>query len=240
MIGLTTSLAAIQGGETPGGFAIPINAGLRRIIDVLKRGEEVEYSFLGVNFEERVPDGSPGVTVAAVIPGSPAFVDAGLRDKDIILSINGIPLQQSDDLLVVLGTQLAGSKVKLEIRRVRDKLTVTRDVTLAKLHVPGKRIVSSLGHRPFYRGLRVDYTSLLAQKPPRQQSIVAGVLISEIKSNSPAERAFLKSGDVITEVNRMPVTTPQAFYDAVQKAAEPVELTLHNPPPEPPTRIFLK
>jgi len=240
MIGLTTSLAAIQGGETPGGFSIPINAGFRRIIDVLKRGEEVEYSFLGVSFEERVPDGSTGVVVGAVIPGSPAYVDAGLREKDVILSINGVALSQSDDLLVALGSQLAGSKVKLEIRRARDKQLVTRDVTLAKLYVPGKRIVSSLGHRPFFRGLRVDYTSLLAQKQPRQPTIVAGALVTEIKSNSPADRAFLKSGDVITEVNRVPVRTPQAFYDAVAKAADPIELTLYNPPPEPPTRVFLK
>ena len=245
MIGLTTSMAAIQGGETPGGFAIPVNAGLRRLIDVLKRGEEIEYGFLGINFGERVPDGTAGVTVEAVIPGSPVFVDAGLRDttgsaRDVILSINGIALQQSDDLLVALGTQLAGSKVRLEIRRGRDKQVITREVTLAKLHVPGKRIVSSLGRRPFFRGVRVDYTSLLAQKPPRLPSIVAGALISEIKSNSPAERAFLKSGDIITEVNRMPVHTPQAFYDAVNKAAEPIELTLYNPPPEAPTRVFLK
>ena len=47
-IGLTTAKAALTGVETPGGFAIPISAAMGRIIDVLKRGEEVEYGFLGV------------------------------------------------------------------------------------------------------------------------------------------------------------------------------------------------
>ncbi len=50
----------------------------------------------------------------------------------------------------------------------------TADVTLAKLYVPGKKIASSLANRPFYRGLRVDYTSVLAQKPPRLPSIPRG------------------------------------------------------------------
>jgi S1-C subfamily serine protease len=239
LVGLTTALAAIQGGETPGGFAIPVNAGLRRVIDVLKRGEEVEYGFLGVGFEERVPGGSPGVTLSFVTLGSPAMTEGKLRDKDVIVAINGAPLQQSDDLLVTLGTQLAGSKVRLQVRRGKELFTT--DVTLAKLYVPGKKIASSLGKRPFFRGLRVDYTSLLAQKPPRQSPIPPGVLVTEVQLNSAAERAFFKPGDIITKVNGSPVNTPQAFYDAAQAAADPIELTLYNySTSDPPTRVFLK
>jgi S1-C subfamily serine protease len=238
MIGLTTSLAAIQGGETPGGFAIPINAGMRRIIDVLKRGEEVEYGFLGINFDDRVRDGS-GVAVAATIPGSPARIEGKLTDKDVIVSMNGTPLQQSDDLLVALGTQTAGSKVRLEVRR--GKHVFITEVTLAKLYVPGKKIASSLGKRPFYRGLRVDYTSLAYQKSPQLRHVPPGVLVTEVKSNSSADRAFFKAGDVITHVGRTPVNSPQAFYEAVADAPQPVELTLYsNVPSEPPTRVFLK
>lgn len=239
MIGLTTALAAIQGGETPGGFAIPINAGLNRIIDVLKRGEEVEYGFLGVGFEERVPDGGAGVTLAFVTSGSPAYVEGKLRDKDVILSIDGMPLKQSDDLLIALGTRLAGSKVRLRYRRGKE--VHTTEVTLAKLYVPGKKIASSLGARPFFRGLRVDYTSVLAQKPPRLPSIPPGVLVSDVQPNSSAERAFFKPGDIVTHVNRVAVNTPSAFYAAVEHAAEPLELTLYNySATEPPTRVFLK
>jgi S1-C subfamily serine protease len=239
MIGLTTALAAIQGGETPGGFAIPINAGLARIIEVLKRGEEVEYGFLGVTFDERVPDGSPGVTVASAYPGSPAFIEAKLRGKEIIVAINGTPLQQSDDLLVSLGTQLAGSKVRLQIRRGKELYAA--EVKLAKLYVPGKKIASSLGKRPYSRGLRVDYTSLLVQKPPRLSSMPPGVLVSEVKPNSSADRAFFKPGDIITHVNGRPVNTPEAFYAATEGVNDALELTLYNySPQEPPTRVILK
>ena len=51
LIGLTTSYAAIHGGDTPGGFAVPIDASFRRILDVLMDGEEVEYGLLGVSWK---------------------------------------------------------------------------------------------------------------------------------------------------------------------------------------------
>jgi serine protease Do len=242
MIGLTSALAAIQGGETPGGFAIPVNAGLRRIIELLKRGEEVEYGFLGVSLVEKVPDGTTGVALASVTPGSPAFVEAKLRGREVIVAINGTALQQSDDLLIALGTQLAGCKVRLDYRRGKDQQTAV--VTLAKLYVPGKRIWSSHGKRPYCRGMRVDYTSILAQKAPRLPSIPPGVMVCDVKPNSPAERAFFKPGDVITHVNRMPVNTPAAFYDAAPEPPNALELTLYNfagaGNSDPPVRVLLK
>ncbi len=48
LIGLTTSLAALEGYEKSVGFAIPMDAGMRRIIESLLDGYEVEYGFLGV------------------------------------------------------------------------------------------------------------------------------------------------------------------------------------------------
>src|SRR6202011_3306869 len=51
LVGLTTTLAALTGGDTTGGFAVPMDAGIRRIVRVLEKGEEVEYGFLGVRFD---------------------------------------------------------------------------------------------------------------------------------------------------------------------------------------------
>ena len=99
LIGLTTSLAAIAGGETPGGFAVPMDAGMRRIIEVLRRGEEVEYGFLGVVFQRGPEDGRGrgGVLIKSVLPGSPAQ-HAGLRDGDTLLRVNGVEVNDADDL----------------------------------------------------------------------------------------------------------------------------------------------
>jgi len=231
MIGLTTSLAAIHGGETPGGFAIPLDTGLRRIIDVLKRGEEVEYGFLGV-----APIEVNGqVAIDRVTGGSPAALDGKLTFHDRILEVNDQPIHDVDDLFLQLGTQLAGSRVRLKIKRgFRAEETV--EVTLAKLLVPGKRIVSSLKNRPWERGLRVDYASLVIQpRAASTDSIPSGVLVSEVKPGSPADLAKLRSGNIVTHVNNQRVLTPAGFYQAVQKVNGRLELTLGgassaNPP----------
>src|SRR5262249_43594110 len=53
LIGLTTALAAVSGSETPGGFAVPIDRWFKSIVATLQEGKEVEYGFLGVNFQDR-------------------------------------------------------------------------------------------------------------------------------------------------------------------------------------------
>lgn len=241
LIGLTTALAAIQGGETPGGFAIPLDEGMRRIIDVLKRGEEVEYGFLGIGFNERGPDKAPGVVISQVTPGSPADLEAHLHPNDTLLAVNDNPVAESDDLFLQLGTQLAGTKVKLRVLRVGSKVPVTVDVTLAKFYVTGKKIASSTGNRPYFRGLRVDYTSLLVQQPPRLIRVPPGVLISEVQAGSAAAKAQLKPGEIITHVNNQAVTSPASFYKAVADVKTPLELTLYNfAPQDPAPKVLLK
>ncbi len=152
LIGITTALAALTGVETPGGFAVPLDAGLRRIVEVLKRGEEVEYGFLGVSFSSETQD---AVIVENAKPGTPAEL-AGLRKGDHILSINRNPVHDIDDLFLYLGTSLAGSLARIEYRNsFGQKRTVL--ARLAKFYVPGPHIAS---RRPPARfGLRVDYKS---------------------------------------------------------------------------------
>jgi serine protease Do len=225
LIGLTSATAAIAGGETPGGFAMPIDPGMRRIIEVLKRGEEVEYGFLGVGVDERA-ERTEGVVLEHVTPGSPADL-AGLRPRHVILRVNGTPVHESDDLFLALGTQLAGSTVRLEVRKPGGAAPEKVEVALAKFYVPGKRLAAGLGARPFFRGLRVDYTSLLVQQPRAVvQRIPAGVLVSEVLAGTPAAASQLRPGEVITHVNGRPVTTPAAFYREVRGQAGPLELTL--------------
>jgi len=233
MIGLTTAVAAIQGGETPGGFAIPMDSGMRRIVAALQRGEEVEYGFLGVRFEPR-SDRNEGVILAHVYLGSPAD-RAGLHTKDRIVAVNDTPVHDADDLLLALGVQLAGAQVRLDVVRATPRSRREQlDVTLAKFYVPGKKVATEMGLRPFFRGLRVDYTSLLVQQSPPLlplRIIPSGVLITEVQSNSPAATALLKPGDIVTHVSGRMVNTPTAFYEAVHGARGSVELTLASSNP---------
>ena len=229
-IALTSALAGISGPDVAGTFAIPFDEGLRRIIAVLMRGEEVEYGFLGVSARAGFEQDRRRGTQNPLTDGSPADL-AGLKEGCAILAVDGVPVRDNDELLRALSTHLAGSKARLEIRKAgmaaRDKV----DVVLAKYLVAGKVIASEPGTRPFFRGLRVDHTSLVAQQPGFTAGVIPrGVLIGEVVPNSPlGKKADLKARPGhLSRVNDRAVTTPAAFYEIVVSQKGPVELTLHT------------
>jgi S1-C subfamily serine protease len=226
LIGLTTSLAAITGSESAGGYAIPIDAGMKRIIEVLKRGEEVEYGFLGVQLNSHPIRTEKGVEIADTVPGSPA-AKKGLMSGDIILSINGVPINEYEDLFLTVSMLLAGTDAKLEFVRRPGLAPQTVTVTLDKFAVPGKFI--AVRKPPAVRGLRVDYLSVLMQglhPSARPQGVTHGVIVREVQSGTPAANALLKVNDIITHIKGQPVTSPEDFYRKMQKLTGPVELTL--------------
>jgi len=229
LVGLTSALAGISGGETPGGFAMPLDPGLRRIIDVLRRGEEVEYGFLGVYLRapDQMPDGF--VQIDGVVPEGPAArgsLRSGMRSEggDFILSINGTPVHNNDDLFLVVGMHLAGSTVRIEAASRPNGPRRTCTVTLAKYPVAGQIIASK--RPPARGGLRVDWTSTLSMRWRNLRKIPEGVVIREVVPNSAADKARLQPDMIIKSVNDHKVMVPADFYRAMAKANGPVELTL--------------
>jgi serine protease Do len=226
LIGLITSVAALSGTETPGGFGVAMDVGIRRIVEKLRQGEEVEYGFLGVRLNPK-ETGGKGVYLAQVSPNSPAH-RAGLLENDLIVTIDGNPVREHDDLFLLISTRLAGNSVRIEAVRSGQSRPVVTDVQLAKLYVPGKFIAST--KPPVRGGLRVDYTSVLGERggPFGSRSIPEGVVIREVEPNSPADRAHLRPDRIITQVNNQPVTTPAEFNEKMARAGGSVTLTLQG------------
>lgn len=222
LVGLTTSLAAITGAETPGGYALPMNAPMRAVVETLLRGEEVSWGFLGVGFE---PETARRDEVrVSVIDGSAAqrAQPEGMRSGDAIISVNGMPIHDNDDLFLAISTLPAGSKARLEVRGPNGALRLAT-VTLDKLYVPDKIIASAKS--PTFRGLRVDFASVLYQRDRPTVGIPRGVFVREVDPGSAADNARLQDA-IITEVNGKEVANPADFHRAVDKAAGPVVLTV--------------
>lgn len=231
LVGLTTALAALSGSETAGGFALPMTDRMKAILAKLKTGEEVEYGFLGVQPYPNFPRGD-GVPLQWVTEGSPAYL-AGVRVEDRILEINGLAIQDIDELFLTVGTLFAGSKVRVVVRSP-NRPTRTVTMTLAKFYVAGPGPVLASTKPPALRGIRVDYTSVLYMRrtsPGGQatyREIPAGVVVREVQSGSAAATAQLHLNEVITHVNNQAVNTPAEFYREAAKLGptEPLELTL--------------
>src|SRR5579883_1358875 len=203
VIGLTSSVAAVSGSESGGGYAIPMTTNYRRIIETLKAGREVEYGFLGV-----VPGGmtqapAPGLVITSVSYNTPAGL-AGLQPNDVIQEIDGVPVRDPEDLFLNIGSALAGTQIQLKVSQPRrggfggQPRTVT--VTLAKFLHPYPYIASV--RSPAVHGLRVDYSSILAQQlingngfRMHQNGLTSqGVVVRELEPKSPAEAAFKALG----------------------------------------------
>ena len=116
LVGLTTSLAARVGSDTAGGYAIPMDANVKKMIEVLKRGEEIEYGFLGVTVNTEAPGDGRGVEIRDVAQGQPAH-RAGMLGGDTVVAINGNPVRDYDDLFLNISAVLAGSDAEIEVRR---------------------------------------------------------------------------------------------------------------------------
>jgi serine protease Do len=225
-VGLTTSQAALAGSETAGGFAIPIDPRMRRIIETLSRGEEVEYGFLGISLD----NGPNSLMVRGVALNGPA-AKANLGAGSRILKINDEPINEVDDLLYNIAANLAGNRIRIEYLPygLNGGKRITQ-ATLVKAYWPTSGPIIAAKRPEPVHGLRVDYTSTRIRQFGANE-IDPGVLVREVLPGSPAARAGLKpESDNIIAVNGQEVNTPQEFYDAARKSPASLELTVSGPP----------
>ena len=207
LIGLTTALAAITGTDTPGGYAIPMDANTKKMIETLKRGEEIEYGFLGVMVNPEEKGAGRGVMIQEAAPGLPA-AKAGMLARDIVVSINNNPVREQDDLFLNISAAQAGSEVTIVVERAGRKKELK--VRLGKSAAIAEPIVSNRP-KPVH-GLRVDYaTTSIDANPPD------GVLVKDLEPGSPAHKKLSADNSqynrlIVTAVDGQPVPTPADFY----------------------------
>ena len=122
LIGINTRNMEFARGAQNIGFAIPI-ALARDVMDQIIDYGTVRRGWLGVRYSDLrptlQPDGSAmrvGVGIVEVQRGGPAW-NAGIRDGDIILSLDGDPVSDANSLALAVSQRVPGSKVELEVRR---------------------------------------------------------------------------------------------------------------------------
>jgi S1-C subfamily serine protease len=232
---VTTTVAAIAGHEQPAGYAIPINALMRRIIKTLAEGREVEYGMLGVGFGAAIVESATAaptrLRVAQAYPGGPA-ARAGLQMGDIITRVGGQSVDDIDAVQLAISAMPPSTSTAIDYER--DGRSATTTVTLGKLAVAGQKIITQ---RPAaWRGLRVEYATAL-DAAQLAQAISSGaydaegcVLVSEVEPASIAWRAGVRPGMFISHVGGERVTTPDEFrFAAANAAGEAFDIKLTQP-----------
>ncbi len=193
LIGINTAILAPGGGSI--GFAIPSNMA-KTLADQLIQFGEIKRGLLGIKGMEMSADIAKamnlnvqrGAFVSEVLPNS-GSAKAGIKSGDVIVSLNGKPLNSFAELRSRIATTEPGTKVKLGL--LRDGKPVDVEVTLDKSTsstASAELIIPALQGASFSDGQMKDGTK--------------GVVIDNVDKGSPAAQVGLHKDDIIIGLNR--------------------------------------
>ena len=209
--------------DSPGfqgiGFAIPSNAALKTMKDILDRGHPVR-GFLGMAMEDVDPmtreelglEVQGGVRVVALVPGSPAL-RAGLRKDDVILRYQGEPARSMRRLIARIQQSKVGEEVNMRVWRDQSEIDVKAVIGEADDFMNGtKEVMKS----------RVDIEAILqaigldVRAPTfiERSNGMRGVVITRVYPQSPLKGQLI-TGDIIREINGRPITSVKNFQVSI-------------------------
>ncbi len=219
VIGINVAIITTSGGYQGIGFAIPINKA-KRILDKLIHGEKVLYGWLGISIQDLNEDlrsyfgikEKKGVIVVKVFSGSPAD-KGGIKEGDLILEFNGIPIKASRDLVRMVSNTEVGKIVTLTILRSGKRKTIKVKIGKRPEDIEEAEGVSE-GYS--FRGMRVeDITPYLKRRFGIREN--RGVVVVEVEEDSPAEKSGIEVGDVILKIEDYIIKDKEDFKKAVSK-----------------------
>ena len=208
VVGINTAIVPYAQGI---GFAVPVNMA-KQVMDDLIRHGEVKRGWMGVSVQSLTPAfaeayGIPtaeGAVVGDVVPGSPAD-RAGLARGDVIVSLGGKAVKNSQDVVFAVRNFLAGDKVKLEFYRQKTKRSV--EVVLGDLPGKGEKKAAkgSAPSAPERTSSRLG--AAVSGVTPELRSRYKlpgseGVVVLSVEGNSFAQMLGLRPGDLVLEANR--------------------------------------
>jgi serine protease DegQ len=225
LIGINSAIIAPSGGGNVGiGFAVPINMAML-VVDQLVEFGDVKRGMLGVEITDLTPDVvealeldvKQGAVVQRVTPESPA-ARAGIEAGDIIVGINGNTITSMSHLRNTIGLTRAGSELEVEYLREGRRNTVKAligESTQIASAVTGERSSTLEG---------MELSSIPSSHP--MSGRVNGVLVSRIDQNSRAYASGVRVNDIITAVNRRPVSSPNELQQLMGQLGGTVALNI--------------
>ncbi len=237
LVGINTAILSRSGGSMGIGFAIPTNMA-KPIMDSIVKNGKVVRGWLGVSIQDLNADLSEalglsktsGVLVAGVEKDTPA-AKGGLERGDVVLKVNGVTTDTAGRLRNLIAAAGAGAKVKLDILRGGKPRTVTVELgempdDVASVAPTGR---ASPGTPATVDGLTLEpLDARLREKYEISKDVGAGLVVTDIKRGSVGAFAGLRPGDVLLELNRKPVTTPEEFRRAWQESSGKVLFLVHR------------
>ncbi|MBA2380408.1 MAG: Do family serine endopeptidase [Blastocatellia bacterium] len=232
LIGINSQILSTSGGNIGIGFSIPSNMA-RSVLEQLLTEGRVRRGMLGVNIQNitgdtaralELPEAS-GVIVSNVQPGS-AAERAGVRRGDIITAINGEKVDDGNVLRNRVAGTLPGSEVRLTV--LRDGASQELAATLGEFNTSEAAANSPSSEAPGAQtpgrsaGLGLTLQPLTPQTA-RQFNVpegTEGLIVADVDAGSVAADAGIARGDILLEINRQGVSSPEAVESITGAAGD--------------------
>jgi serine protease Do len=213
VVGINSNIISNSGGSIGIGFAIPSNM-TRKIYDQLVSAGTVTRGWLGVSIQPLSADlarsfgleGKRGALISEVLGKDSPAAKAGLTAGDIIVELNGIPVDSNTHLVHLVADIHPGDTVDLKYYRdgklASTKVTVSKRTVEEAFAAPPRELQGERGR------LGISGQNLTPQLASELSATSkAGVVLVEIDPDGPAEDAGLRRGDILIEANRQPIRT---------------------------------
>lgn len=225
LIGINTAIISRTGGNHGIGFAIPSDMAKKIAKELIEKGS-IKRGYLGVGIQDVSEDlqdsygQKEGALLINIEKDSPA-AKAGLMVWDLVIEINGKKIQSPQDLKNTIG--MLSPKEQITIKYIRDKQIRTTQAMLSEL---SDDIRSGRNPEPSQdsqksqhsiEGLGIsELTNTLRQKYAVPNE-VQGVVVTEVKNGSLAQKAGFALGDIIAQIEDINITKPANFTNALAK-----------------------
>jgi len=225
VVGVNSQIYSRSGGYQGVSFSIPIDVAMQ-VSGQLQTSGHVTRGKIGVTIQ-RVTQGlsdsfglpqPEGALVSSVEKGGPAE-KAGVEPGDVILKLNGQPLNNSEELPVLVAGMTPGSSVNLEIWRNHGAKNLT--VTLGALE--DKRTAAN--GAPREQGGKLGLAVRPLSPEEQRQSNTKGGLVVE-RATGPAAEAGIQPGDVVLAANGATVNNADELKSAVEKSKGHIALLI--------------
>lgn len=222
LIGINTAIVSPAGGSHGVGFAVPSNLTRQVMEDLIAHGK-VTRAYLGVVPQDVTPaiskafglNENRGALVGDVSPDGPA-AKAGVEKGDIILAVNGKPVEDSNRLRMTISMMRPETPVDLTVFRAGAQKHLS--VKLGEL--PSERQRAPLdrgGPAGVLNGLSVENLDAETRAELRLPPSTKGVVVTDVDPASSLAASGIRRGDVIQEVNHQPVRSVADFEKAANQ-----------------------
>ena len=224
LIGVNSAIYSKGGGSVGIGFAIPSNMVRSVLAGVLAGGRLVRPWFgaegqtVDANIAGSLGMKRPfGVLVNNVYPGGPAD-HGGIRTGDVILSLNGKEINDTEALKYRIATRPIGEHLRLELLR-RGQRRAVRIIATAPPRVPRPEITELSGAHPL-RGMKVANLSPALAEEIGMNMLRTGVVALEMRRGGAAARFGFQPGDILVEISGRKIKSIRSLKEVLVRKAD--------------------